>query len=266
MFAFTWTQVPGSSSYQLLIATQQNSSNLVYVSPETTQTFFELPSGLLEGQQNYVFRVKAISDAGVSWSAPSGFTTGYPVSTVLNAPADGAVNVNMSTTMQWNTIAEAEFYHVQVATDASFDEQYLVVDQQPVNLNILTITLDEPNTQHYARVRTADDCGYSVWSEVNSFTTGQGTSVEDARPHVLRVFPNPARDNCKVDYPVAVGERVIKWFSTGGQLLHEEIRKDISTSDTFDLTNLPAGLYTVQIQTGNYEKFVFRVVKANRSK
>ena len=266
MFAFTWTQVPESSSYQLLIATQQNPSTLVYASPETTQTFYELPSGLLAGQQNYVFRVKATSPEGVSWSAPAGFATGYPVSTVLNAPADGAVNVNMNTTMQWNTIAGIDFYHVQVATDPSFDEQYLVINQEPLNQNIYSITLEQTNTQHYARVRTADDCGYSVWSEVNSFTTGQGTNVEDARPHVLRVFPNPARDNCKVDYPVAVGVRTVQWFSTGGQLLHEEIRKDITTSDKFDLTNLPAGLYTVQIQTGNHEKFVFRVVKANRSK
>jgi uncharacterized lipoprotein YddW (UPF0748 family) len=266
MFAFTWTQVPESTSYRVLIATKQNPSTVVFASPETTQNIFELPSGILAGQQNYVFRVKATSPEGVSWSAPEGFFTGYPLSTILNAPANGAVNVNINTTMQWNTVPGVGFYHVQVATDPSFDEQFLVINQEPVNQNIYSITLEQPNTLHYARVRTADACGYSSWSQVNSFTTGQGTSVEDMRPHVLRVFPNPARDNCKVDYPVAVGERTIQWFSTGGQLLGEEIRKDVTTSDSFDLSHLPAGLYTVQIQTGNHEKFVFRVVKANRSK
>ena len=263
---FSWTQIPESTAYQLIIGTQQNPGVAVYTSPEITQNFYALPSGILSGQQNYVFRVKALSPEGVSWSAPESFSTGYPVSTVINAPTDGAVNVNMTTTLQWNSVPGVEFYHVQVATNLSFDEENLVVDQEPVNQNIFSVNLEQANTQHFVRVRAADACGYSVWSPVNSFTTGQGTFIEDIRPHVLRVFPNPARESCKVNYPVLVGERTIKWYNTGGQLLKEEIRKDNTTSDSFDLTSLPSGVYTVHIYAGNNDKFVFRVVKAHRSK
>lgn len=102
------------------------------------------------------------------------------------------------------------------------------------------------------------------WSPLDGFTTGTGVLAEDDRPHVLRVFPNPAYDMCMVDYPVALGERTIQWFSTNNKLLEEEVRKDITTSDIFDLTNLQPGLYSVQIQTENHEKFIFRVIKSIR--
>ena len=192
--------------------------------------------------------------------------TGYQKSTQLNAPADGTVNINLITTMQWNTVSGVNYYHIQVATDSLFNDQYLVVNHEIANKNIYTITLEQPNTRHYARVRIADACGNSVWSAVNSFTTGKGTFVEDDRPHVLRVSPNPVHETCMVNYPVAVGERTIQWFTTHGKLLDEEVRKNITISDSFDLTKQQPGLYTVQIQTENQEKFIFRVLKSNRAR
>ncbi len=192
--------------------------------------------------------------------------TGYLKTTQLNAPADGAVNISMTITVQWDKVSGVNFYELQVATDPSFDNKYLVVDQIIANENIYNLKLERPITQHYARVRTFSDSDYSVWSPVNSFTTGKINLLEDDRPHVLRVYPNPAYEKCKVDYPVAVGERTIQWFSTDGRLLEEEVRKNITISDTFDLKELRAGLYSVQIQTENQEKFIFRVIRSNRAR
>lgn len=261
MFTFSWSEVPQSIHYQLLISNRQNPSLVVYTSPQITATTYDLPSGILPGQQNYVFRVRATSPGGVSWSAPGSFFTGYPIATTLNAPGNGATNVNLTTTFQWNNVSGAQSYHLQVATDASFSSQSLVIDQQPINANILSVQLQQHNTQHFARVRVKDTCGYSAWSAVNSFTTAQGTSVDEIPVKVLQAFPNPAYDQCRVHYPSEIGERQIRWFGINGQLVFQEQRKDIATHDLFDISHLPAGFYTVQILTRHNQTFVMKVLK-----
>ena len=261
MFEFSWTAFEGSDSYQILIARQQNPSVTVFTSALLANNQFNLPSGLIAGQENYVFRIRTVSDNSISYSAPSQFTTGYPVSTILNAPADGAQNVNLQTTFQWNTVPDISHYHLQVATGTSFNEENIVVDMEPITTNFINVSLVESGALHIARVRTVDDCGYSAWSATNSFTTTVETAIENPEKTILRAYPNPTSDTCTIDYPEFIGQRSISIYNHNGQLLKQLRRNDRTLSDSVDLSALPAGLYMLQINTADKESFIVKVVK-----
>ena len=263
MFEFSWTDHEGSEAFQLLIANRRTPNELEFTSPLLSENTFELPSGVLHGQEHYIARIKSFADDMVSYSAPAHFFTGYPLETVLNAPADGASNVNMQTTFQWNPVTDASHYHLQVATDDSFDEESIIIDEEPIATNFFVGTLQQPNTLHVARVRAVNECGYAYWSNMNSFTTTTETSVAGMVSNTLTAYPNPAVDHCYVEYPRSLGERVISIYNHKGQLMRTINKSDESSSDRIDLEWLPAGLYVINIHTAKQEQFSVKVVKSN---
>ncbi len=260
-FLFDWADVAESEHYQLTIARQQSPGTIVYSSPLLTGSSYVLGGGILEGQVNYVFRIKSTAGQSVSWSEQGSFFTGTPASTKINTPAHGATNVNLTSTFQWNSSAEADFYHIQIATDASFDEQSLVIDHQPVNLNLFSVTLEAGNQQHFARVRPVNSCGYGLWSEVNSFTTAQGTSVNESDLAILLAFPNPAGESCQIVYPSALGQRTIELSDANGRIVDRYERSDRSTREEINLSALVPGFYIIQVKTADGQRFISKIVK-----
>ncbi len=261
-FQFSWSAVPESEYYTLLIARQQSPGTVHFSSSPLYQNTYYLPSGLIEGQEHYITRVKAVSEESVSYSAPAMFFTGYPISTVLNAPADGAGNVSLNPTIQWNNVPGATHYHLQVSTDASFDPEYLVIDQE-VALNFYNATLQDSNQQHVARVRAVNDCGNAVWSNVNSFTTRDATFISEHMPHRLHAYPNPSSGSCMVQYPEPLNERTIRWYTVSGRLVMAVRRSGPAREDHFDINALPAGFYTVRVHAVEGGQYVFNIIKTN---
>lgn len=260
-FLFDWADVAESEHYQLTIAREQSPGTIIYSSPLLTNSSHVLEGGILEGQVNYVFRIRSIAGQSVSWSEQGSFFTGTPGNTQINTPANGATEVNLTSTFQWNSIAEADFYHIQIATDASFEESSLVVDQQPVNLNLYSATLENGNQQHFARVRAVNDCGYGLWSEVNSFTTAQGTSVNESDMAILTAFPNPASESCQIAYPEAPGARIIELSDANGRIVARYQRSDRNMTDEIDLSNVAPGFYFIHVKTTEGKRFISKIVK-----
>ena len=258
---FSWEEMAEGDGYQVLISRAQNPGSVIYTSPVVTGNSYILPESFLEGQRDYVYRVKTIAEDAVSWSALGTFFTGQPETTVVNAPANGAENVSLTTTVQWNTVPGAEGYHLQIASHHSFDPEYLVVDQQPVSMNFVSVNLLLGNHTHYVRTRVINSCGYSVWSDVNAFTTQQGTFAGQPRHIVLEAFPNPANTYSRISYPKNPGERTIALFDSNGRLLAKEIRNNETRYDKIDLSYLVPGFYYVRIQTAGGEQFVSKVIR-----
>lgn len=256
--SFTWSEVEPQASYQLQFARAQNPSQLAYESPVIQSPNYQLASGILKGQKEYVFRVRAATQEGVSYSQWSAFHTGYPASTTVNSPANQAQNVNLSTTVQWSSVPDADHYHLQIATDDSF--QNLVVDQESVSFNFLSIELSDYLTDHFVRVKAVNDCGMAAWSAPHMFTTKQGTGLEAWQHHVLKAYPNPAQNSCKVNFPSAISHRTISWYAVNGQLVDKQHRSNHSLTDTYDISHLPAGFYTVKVRTPEGQTFVFKLI------
>ncbi len=168
---FSWTEVGISDGYQVVVYDQEHQDSIVFYSPILEENHYELASGLIDGQQDYVFRVRTIAGTAVSYSLPGQFSTGYPANTTLIMPADGEEEVGLDAFFEWSAVPGALHYQLQVATDISFDNAFLVIDEPEINDITYGATLEDYDDEHFARVRAANNCGFSTWSPINAFIT-----------------------------------------------------------------------------------------------
>ncbi len=85
--------------------------NLVYVGPLTTSQYAPAP---LNGLSTYAWRIQATNAGGSSSEASGSFTTTADLPAVVAGitPADGAGNVAVDATLDWNDASGATGYHV----------------------------------------------------------------------------------------------------------------------------------------------------------
>jgi hypothetical protein len=158
-------------------------------------------SGLADGT-TYFWRVRAHNDAGWGeWSSVWGFITACPVPDVplLAAPDNGAINLNQPIVLDWNDVADATQYQIQVDDLSSFAAPEINVS--PSVSGYSASGLDEGQT-YYWRVRADNACGWSDWSAVWSFATRDNT-IPDA---ITDLNAAPGQNN---------GEVTLTWTATG---------------------------------------------------
>jgi subtilisin family serine protease len=95
--------------------------------------------------------------------------TAGPGVPTLSAPSNGATNIALRPTFQWNAATQATSYHIQVDDDPGFGSPIIDVD---VNGTSYTPTTNlNATTVYYWRVRANNACGQGSYSTVFSFTT-----------------------------------------------------------------------------------------------
>ena len=87
---------------------------------------------------------------------------------VLNSPANGANEVSLSISLNWEEQAIATSYEVEIATDVAFNtivesSSLIFPTYKPINL--------DAETTYFWRVKPINDCGEGVFSSPFSFTT-----------------------------------------------------------------------------------------------
>lgn len=93
--------------------------------------------------------------------------------------------------------------------------------------------------------------------EVNQFydyVEGMATGIFESgvEPIALKVFPNPAVESVTIDLKVVTGSiENVTLYHTNGQRIKQFIPTVNGNTLEFSLTNLPAGVYWVKIQTDN---------------
>jgi len=94
---------------------------------------------------------------------------GAPAAATLSAPADGAVDVGTSPTLEWAAVATASSYEVEIATDAAFTN-VVYANTETGTQHTVEAALN-PSTQYFVRVRALNDCDAGAWSATVTFTT-----------------------------------------------------------------------------------------------
>ncbi len=105
-------------------------------------------------------------------------TAELPQVPTLVAPLNGSANEPDALELQWNTASDAEFYHLQVASDPSFAA--LVVDDEGVHTIQYVLRDLEVGSMYYWRIRSSNGSGYSDWSEIRQFKPGSTAIPPDA--------------------------------------------------------------------------------------
>ncbi|MCW9706766.1 fibronectin type III domain-containing protein, partial [Fodinibius salsisoli] len=188
---FQWESVASASRYHLQLAQNKTFENYV-VDKEIQGTTYQVTN--LDSGKDYYWRVKPISNAHETvWSEVSGFTTKATtpdslVAPVQLAPDDGAGDVSLTPTFEWEAVAGADAYILH----ASHGDE-LVVDQEIKNTTYTPESDLAANADHYWRVRAVKDGNEGKWSETIDFNTtsdGSTNSEVDSLAAPVQLGPN----------------------------------------------------------------------------
>jgi len=144
--------------------------------------------------------------------------------------------------LQWNSVKDAETYHLQVSKFDNFstlifnDSTIIDTTKQIEDLNNLT--------SYYWRVRAKNAVVISSWSEVWSFTTSNSVQVNELYYDIrYKLYPNPAFNELYIE---GAKEEImnISIFSIDGKLLKQIHSKGIKQIDISDLQN---GIYIIEL-------------------
>ena len=98
-----------------------------------------------------------------------------PPAPELISPHDGAVDTKLDVIFWWMSTTNTLFYHIQISTDEDFT--LLVHDVSGLTGTLHGIAGVDQNTQYYWHVRAQNQFGAGPWSDIQSFTTGDGCSI-----------------------------------------------------------------------------------------
>ncbi len=164
----SWDAVANAVSYDVEISINSDLSNPTSYSSDTTSQAVTLADST-----KYYWRVRAIENkTNISaWSIINSFTTAVPVIKLLPpalvAPINNAVNIPISTSLNWGASINAIGYNIQIANDSNFTNSTAYSNNNLTQPIILT-----SSTTYFWRVQAkANANNVSAWSAVNTFTT-----------------------------------------------------------------------------------------------
>jgi len=178
-FTFSWTAVPGATSYRIQVSTNPNFTSTLINQVTGNQTQYTIGFGILQNNTTYYWRVNATNAGGTgAWSDVFDFTTlqSAPPPPSLIYPANNATTIPLTPTMQWSAVSSASSYRIQIALNNNFNP--VVLDQTTPN-NSFTVPSGFliGNTNYYWRVASINAGGQGTYSAAWMFTTTQSLNL-----------------------------------------------------------------------------------------
>lgn len=232
-----WEVTKGAESYFFDLSEQPNFGTFVegYQQLEV-EGDHELRVTSLAPGTLYYYRLKSANTSGQSLFSSTESLMTTPEKTAIVAFTENAAN---KFKVSWESQQGVDKYEIFVAEDLDFN--------QPVAGNYpLTATLTEafceglqPNTIYYVKVRSFNEGGTSVFSEIKT------TSTTDTDGSI--VFPSIG------DLAINTAENMVSWNVTGGTggigsvlFLHKKITENSFTQEVLELSDEQR--YHIQIQ------------------
>jgi len=167
----TWESLDDVESYSVQIATDEmfDTIDLQFDNINTTSIVLEN----LDYLTTYYWRVGALMDDGsYYWTRMMTFTTESelrPTPPALVHPGSGAMQVDISPVLSWNSKGDDVSYNLQIA----LDQEFMGVQQTMDDIPDTTIMVSNLNygVRYYWRVQASNNEGTSDWSTVRYFTT-----------------------------------------------------------------------------------------------
>uniref|UniRef100_UPI003A904246 T9SS type B sorting domain-containing protein n=1 Tax=Galbibacter sp. TaxID=2918471 RepID=UPI003A904246 len=171
-----WNSITEATGYRISIGTTPGGTEIVSNQDLGNTTSFTPSAELPEGSTIYV-RITPYNSAGdaVACSEESFTTTTQlkaPVCTSLIQPLNGASDVELTATLQWNSVSEATGYRISIGTTPGGTE--LVSNQDLGNTASFTPSAELPEgSTIYVRITPYNYAGSALSCSEESFITAQ---------------------------------------------------------------------------------------------
>lgn len=160
-----WNSVAGAITYEIRVCEDAACTSVMRGTTDTVSPWNVYPD--LEQGRRYWWQVRVNNDCGPGeWSAAWKFATvcNAPASSApqLISPPDGSIGVGMQPTLEWQEVADATEYVVEVCGDS---QCWDVLKSAVVENNSWTESLYFDAQQYWWRVRATNSCRWSAtWS------------------------------------------------------------------------------------------------------
>jgi hypothetical protein len=188
----SWEAIPAPSgttvNYTVQIGTDPSFAGLAWTPAATTGTQLVVPGGTLTAGRTYYWRVwVAAGNPLATQRATRTFVVSLSQnvpSATLSSPAPGATGISATPNFQWQPVAGATGYRVQLATDAAFTN---ILANQLLDTTVWSYSEAlEYDTTYYWRVKAVSADTESGWT-VGLFST----MSEPAPPTTVPPAPTP---------------------------------------------------------------------------
>jgi photosystem II stability/assembly factor-like uncharacterized protein len=259
---FSWSNVSSATYYLFEISTD---SLFVTIkdSASVTANQFIMPSGILIPGTVYFWRVIAYNNNGSGpWSTVFRFTTlGVPLTPNLIYPTNGMIGVSPTPTLDWDSIAVALYYKVQISTVSNFA---IITDSATITASQYTVPAGklQLNYTYFWRVNASNASGTSPWSSTWYFTVSTiglittGNIIPD-NFKLYSNYPNPFNPATKIrfDIPKSTLTKLIVYDALG-RTVETLVNKELSAGTyeyTWNASKYNSGIYFLRIVS---DKFV----------
>ncbi|MBI5214114.1 MAG: hypothetical protein HY960_00005, partial [Ignavibacteriae bacterium] len=168
-----WSASSGATLYHVALSIDSTFTATIVNDSNVSSTGKSVSS--LSYSTKYYWRARAKNAGGWGdWSATWNFTTMAqpqpPDTPVLLFPPNDTTNILRDVTCQWQSSSGATAYHIAVSKDSAFATT--IVNDSLVNSTFKQVSSLSINTTYYWRVRAKNSVGWSAWTSVRNFTSG----------------------------------------------------------------------------------------------
>lgn len=238
---YFWNADPGQGNGIVMLAYDSNFNQAIETVVANNAV---LPS---PGLNLLNVRVKANDGSwGTVYSKVVGLDIAYNSKVILTLPANGAINVPLTSSFVWEQLTGAGTYEYQCATDNTFTN----IVQSGI-LSGLTVPFSSliDNTTYYWRVRANVSGNVSLWSVIWSFTTDEALSTPNFENNSkILLVPNPSTDFVIIKLKNTSDRFSYKIYSIDGKKLMEG---NASQGEKIETGSLASGTYFFEIKQSN---------------
>ena len=196
---------------------------------------------LKPGELQYFWRLQTNNGGYKKATSIRSFTTGtFPPNLVL--PTNNQILTVNQVMFNWNGVASASSYKLQIATNPNFTLASIKVEQDSITGTSIVKSL-EPNKKHFWRVASEINGIAGAYSPAFAFTTGVAVGVASEENKIISIYPNPASTTLFVE---GMENFVYEIYNTLGKL----VSKNTSLGNAVDISFLEAGMYLIKAEKG----------------
>jgi hypothetical protein len=247
-----WTKNLDNAEYIIQVSSVADFASKIFADTITSDT---ITVNLPQYNTTYYWRVATIDAKNCvgDWSEVRSFKTKIDVAKLL-LPSDKAVNQNANINLEWQAVASASEYNIQVSKDSLFNPNKLTFELYHIKGLSVFVSNLESNTKYFWRVRAVNNESTGDWSKFFSFTTAKvGAEIP--------TLVYPINESVKLDTNLE-----LKWNKSARALRYYiQISKDKSFANLFvEAPALDTNVYNAK-GLASYTTYFWRVAAINDS-